>query len=168
MITSIVLALFLLSVLFFIPKYTTGRILFTESFVPDLQVYQKTVKRDLRDVPIKIEIVHRKLYRVKLFSLLKPLFTLLPSSYLVKPRKDGLFVFWAYPFDIVNILIGEDKYRVTYTLRHKVHSYLLSVSIYSIRSEVPKESYILMSSSIRIQMQMEILSQCFDRFLSHH
>lgn len=109
--------------LFLIPKFTTGRVLYTESFVPEYQVYRKLINRDLRDVPVKIEIVQRKLFRIKVFLLFKPIFGLLPSSYQVKPNKDGSFIFWAYPFDIVNVVVGEDKFRGTYTLRHRVHDF---------------------------------------------
>jgi hypothetical protein len=125
-------ALFL--ILFLIPKFTTGRILFTESFIPELQVYHPQKKEDLNGIPVKIEILNRKLYRIKLFLLFKPIMDLLPNEYTVKSNKNGLFVFWAYPFDVVNIIIGENKFRRTYTLRHKVSyfgsrqkNYLLAV-----------------------------------------
>jgi N,N-dimethylformamidase beta subunit-like, C-terminal len=111
------------TILLLIPKFTTGRILYAENFVPEFQVHRPLVRRDLSSVPVRIEIVHRKLYRVRLFALLKPLLDLLPYSYQVRPNKDGLFVFWAYPFDIVNIIIGEDKLRVTHTLGHRVNNF---------------------------------------------
>ena len=132
---SIIFIWALLIFLFLIPKFTTGRILFTESFVPEFQVYRPQKRRDLSNIPIRIEIVWRKLYRIKIFLLFKPIMELLPSKYSVKPNKNGLFVFWAYPFDIVNVIIGEDKLRMTYTLRHKVRyfgykltNYILAVS----------------------------------------
>lgn len=109
--------------LFLIPKYSTGRILYTESFVPELQVYRKIIQRDLSNISVKIEIVHRKLYRIKVLSFLKLIFELLPLSYSVKPNSDGVFTFWAYPFDIVHVTVGEDKFRATYTLRHRVKNY---------------------------------------------
>ncbi len=110
-------------ILFMIPKFSTGRILYTEGFVPDIEVYRPLTKRDLRNVPVKIEIVLNKIYRLKIFLLIKPIFDLFPSSYTVKPNKNGLFFFWAYPFSVVNILVGDDKYRVTYTLRHRVNDF---------------------------------------------
>jgi hypothetical protein len=121
--TLFVLAGCILLILFLIPKCSAGRILHTEAFVPELQVYRPLIKRDLRDVPVKIEIVHRKLYKIKLFRLFKPIFELLPSAYETKPNKNGLFIFWAYPFDVVNIKIGRDDIRETYTVRHKVKDF---------------------------------------------
>ncbi len=101
-----------------VPKFTTGRVLYTEGFVPELQVYRLLVDRDLRNIPVKVEIVERKLYRIKIFLLFKPIFELLPSTYRVKTNKDGLFRFWAYPYDVVSIIVGENNFRATYTLRH--------------------------------------------------
>ena len=112
-----------LFLLLLIPKFTTGRVLYTEGFVPELQVYRSLIKRDMRSVTVKIETVYRKLYKVHLFSLFKPLMELLPSTYTVKPNKDGLFRFWAYPFDVVNIIVGEEEFRATYTLRHRVNDF---------------------------------------------
>jgi len=97
-----------------------GRIIYAESFVPEFQVYRPLINRDLAGIAVKIKIVYRKLYRVRIFRILKPIFELLPSEYVVSPDKDGLFSFWAYPFDVVTIKIKEHNIRETYTLRHKV------------------------------------------------
>ncbi|MDR4498081.1 MAG: hypothetical protein MRK02_09215 [Candidatus Scalindua sp.] len=110
-------------ILLLVPKYTTGRVLFTEGFVPVNQVYRPLVKRDLRNVSVTIETAWRKLYKVHIFFIFKPIFELLPSTYTVKPNKDGLFRFWAYPFDVVNIMVGDDKNRITYTLRHRENNF---------------------------------------------
>jgi len=118
-IVFVLLTIFLLLV----PKFTSGRILFTEAFVPELQAYRPAVKRDLSDIKIRVEIVYRKLYRIRVFKLFKPVFELLPSNYTVKTEKDGRFFFWAYPYDVVNIYVGEEEYRLTYTLRHKVNGF---------------------------------------------
>jgi len=72
---------------------------------------------------IKIEIAHRKLYRIALFKMLKPIFELLPSSYSVKTNNKGTFFFWAYPFDIVHITVDDSSFRTTYTLRHRVKNF---------------------------------------------
>ena len=123
MFTYVLLIVFAFLLLFLIPKFSNGRVLYTEGFVPELQVYHPLIKRDLRNVPVKIEIVLNKLYRIKVFLLFKPIFDLFPSTYTVKPNKNGLFFFWAYPFSVVNILVGEDKFRVTHTLRHRVNDF---------------------------------------------
>jgi N,N-dimethylformamidase beta subunit-like, C-terminal len=120
-IVSTVLFIFLLLLL--IPKYSTGRILYAESFVPELQVHRKLINRNLSNVPVKVEIVKRNLYKIKAFSFMKPIFELLPSSYSARPNKDGLFIFWAYPFDVVSIIVGEDQFRATYTLRHRLNDF---------------------------------------------
>lgn len=122
MITFVILSGFFL-LLFLVPKFSRGRILYAEAFVPELQVYRPLIKRDLRGIPVRIEIVYRKLYKIRFFQLFKPIFELLPSTYTVKPNKDGLFFFWAYPFDVVNIIVGEDKFRETFTLRHKLSDF---------------------------------------------
>ncbi|MBI5102985.1 MAG: hypothetical protein HZB33_14300 [Nitrospirae bacterium] len=111
------------AVLLLMPKFATGRILYAEGFVPEFQVHRSLSPRDLRSVPVRIEIVYRKLYRVRVFAFMKPLFDLLPSSYRVRPNRNGLFVFWAYPFDIVNVIVGDDKFRCTHTLGHRVNNF---------------------------------------------
>lgn len=55
---------------------------------------------------------------------------LLPSNYTVKTNKNGLFFFWAYPFDVVHVFISEDNSRMTYTLRHKVRYFGSSITNY--------------------------------------
>lgn len=116
----IIIAGVLLIILILMPKYTSGRILYAESFVPDLQVLHKMIKNDLSNIPVRIEIPHRKLYKIKLFRFLKPVLELLPSKYSVQPDAKGKFGFWAYPFDVVHIIIGEEQFRQTFMLRHKV------------------------------------------------
>ncbi len=109
-----------LLILLLLPKYTSGRLLYPESFVPETQVLRKMINIDLSNVPVTIEIPHRKLYKIKWFKLLKPILELLPSKYAVKPDEKGKFRFWAYPFDVVHIITGEEKFRTTFMLRHKV------------------------------------------------
>jgi len=123
LVTFIILISCIFLLLFLTPKLSIGRVLYTEAFVPEFQVYRSLIKRDLKDVPVKIEIVYRKLYKIKVFRIFKPLFDLLPSVYEVKPNKNGLFFFWAYPFDIVNIIVGKHQIRETYTLRHRVKDF---------------------------------------------
>ena len=120
MFNLIILLVVFFAILLMIPKYTTGRILYTESFVPDSQVLHKMINSDLSNIPVKIEIPHRKLYKIKWFRLLKPVLELLPSKYSIKTNKKGKFGFWAYPFDVVHIIVGEEQFRQTFMLRHKV------------------------------------------------
>ncbi|MBI5739839.1 MAG: hypothetical protein HZA16_03875 [Nitrospirae bacterium] len=136
MLTAVLISGVVLVFLVLVPKFSTGRILYAESFVPEHQVYRKLVNRDLRSIPVRVEITHRKLYRVRPLLWLKPIFELLPRSYEVAPDRDGRFLFWAYPFDVINIIVGEDKFRMTCTLRHRVNgfwpkyaNFLLALSI---------------------------------------
>jgi hypothetical protein len=123
MLILILIATILLCVLFLAPKFTSGRILYTENYVPKLQAYRKMVDKDLNNMSVRIEIAHRKLYRIRLLKLLKPVFEILPSSYTVITNKKGTFYFWAYPFDIVHIILTKDNFRATYTLRHRVKNH---------------------------------------------
>ncbi|MBI5055594.1 MAG: hypothetical protein HZB61_03125 [Nitrospirae bacterium] len=122
MIDVVIAAALLFLLLLLMPKLTTGRVLYAESFVPKLQVYRSLIERDLRGITVRIEIAHRKLYKIKILKLFKPVFDLLPSAYRVKTNRNGLFFFWAYPFDVVNVTIENDM-RETFTLRHKVKDF---------------------------------------------